>query len=146
MENIFGHYAGTEKLYMSMVNPVCEKHGLTYMEFTVIMFLSNNPRFDTASDIVKYRHLTKSHVSMSVRSLEDKGLLKGEHHEPNRRSIHLTVLPAAEAIVADGREAQQKLFAILFDGFSPAEHDQMYAFFARIEKNIADHVKQIQAR
>ena len=146
MENIFSHYAATEKLYMSMVSPVCEKHSLTYMEFTVIMFLSNNPQLDTAADLVRYRHLTKSHVSMSVRSLEDKGLLRGEHHEPNRRSIHLTVLPTAEAIVADGREAQQKLFAILFDGFSPAEHDQMYDFFDRIEKNIADHVKQIQAR
>ena len=117
MENVFSHYAANESLYTATVSPVCEKHGLTYMEFTVLMFLANNPQFDTASDIVKYRHLTKSHVSMSIRSLEDKGLLKGEHHKPNRRTIHLTVLDTADTIILDGREAQQKFGMILFFGF-----------------------------
>lgn len=140
MENIFRHYAANESLYTATVSPVCEKHGLTYMEFTVLMFLVNNPRFDTASDIVKYRHLTKSHVSMSIRSLEDKGLLKGEHHEPNRRTIHLTVLNTADAIVSDGREAQQKFGKILFSGFSDSEYEQFVDFMKRIDKNIADHI------
>lgn len=146
MDNFFSHYAATEKLYMAMVSPVCEKYDLTYMEFTILMFLSNNPPFDTASDIVKYRHLTKSHVSMSIRSLEDKGLLKGEHHKPNRRTIHLTVLPAAEAIVAAGRAAQQGLFQVIFDGFSDSEHEQMLAFLTRINKNIAEHARLVQGR
>ncbi len=139
MENVFRHYAANESLYTATVSPVCEKYGLTYMEFTVLMFLANNPQFDTASDIVKYRHLTKSHVSMSVRSLEDKGLLKGEHHKPNRRTIHLTVLDAADAIVAAGREAQQAFGKILFSGFSDSEYEQFTAFMKRIDQNIADH-------
>jgi len=146
MENIFSHYAANESLYTATVSPVCEKHGLTYMEFTVLMFLANNPQFDTASDIVKYRHLTKSHVSMSVRSLENKGLLKGEHHEPNRRTIHLTVLDAADIIVSDGREAQQKFGKILFSGFSDSEYKQFTSFMKRIDKNIADHVELIQRK
>lgn len=144
MENIFSHYAANESLYTATVSPVCEKHGLTYMEFTVLMFLANNPRFDTASDLVKYRHLTKSHVSMSVRSLESKGLLKGEHHEPNRRSIHLTVLDAAEAIVSDGRAAQKKYGDILFSGFSDAERKQFISFMERIDKSITDHFALMQ--
>lgn len=141
MENIFRHYAANECLYTATVSPVCVKHGLTYMEFTVLMFLANNPQFDTASDIVRYRHLTKSHVSMSVRSLEDKGLLKGAHHEPNRRTIHLTVLDAAAMIVSDGKEAQQKFGKILFSGFSDSEYEQFAAFMKRIDKNIANHIE-----
>ena len=142
MENVFSHYAANENLYTATVSPVCEKYGLTYMEFTVLMFLANNPQFDTASDIVKYRHLTKSHVSMSIRSLEDKGLLKGEYHKPNRRTIHLTVLNAADAIVAAGREAQQEFGKILFSSFSDSEYKQFISFMYRIDKNIADHNKQ----
>ncbi len=142
MENIFRHYAANESLYTAIVAPVCEKHGLTYMEFTVLMFLANNPQFDTASDIVKYRHLTKSHVSMSVRSLEEKGLLKGEHHAPNRRTIHLTVLDAADTIVSDGREAQQTFGKILFVGFSDSEFHQLTSFMKRIDENIANHMNQ----
>lgn len=141
MENIFFHYAATENLYTATVSPVCEKHSLTYMEFTVLMFLANNPQFDTASDIVKHRRLTKSHVSISIRSLEDKGFLKGEHHEPNRRTIHLTVLEAADAIVSDGREAQQSFARILFSGFSDSEYKELASFMMRINKNIVDHVE-----
>lgn len=146
MENVFRHYAANESLYTATVSPVCEKYGLTYMEFTVLMFLANNPQFDTASDIVKYRHLTKSHVSMSVRSLEDKGLLKGEHHKPNRRTIHLTVLDAADAIVAAGRKAQQAFGKILFSGFSDSEYEQFTAFMKQIDQNIADHIDLTQKK
>lgn len=144
MENIFTHYAASDSLYTAIVNPVCEKHGLTYMEFTVLMFLANNPQFDTASDIVNYRHLTKSHVSMSIRSLENKGLLKGEHHEPNRRTIHLTVQDSANTIISDGRAAQSEYGNILFSGFSDSEYDQLTSFMDRIDKNISDYIKITQ--
>ncbi|MBE5772851.1 MAG: winged helix-turn-helix transcriptional regulator [Clostridiales bacterium] len=138
MESLFRHYAANESLYTATVSPVCEKYGLTYMEFTVLMFLANNPQFDTASDIVRYRHLTKSHVSMSVRSLQDKGLLKGEYHEPNRRTIHLTVLEAASPIVSDGRAAQQRYGSILFTGFSETEYELFVAYMQRIDNNITE--------
>ena len=39
------------------------------MEFNILLFLANNPEFDTAARITKKRAFTKSHVSMSVRSL-----------------------------------------------------------------------------
>lgn len=141
MENIFFHYAATESLYTTTVNPVCEKYGLTYMEFTVLMFLANNPRFDTATDIVKYRRLSKSHVSMSVRSLVEKGLLQGEHAKSDRRTIHLSVLEAAMPIVTDGREAQQNFGNILFSGFSESEYNELISFMLRIDENITNHME-----
>lgn len=139
MERIFFHYAATESLYTATVRPVFEKYGLTHMEFTVLMFLANNPRFDTAADIVRYRHLTKSHVSLSVRGLEEKGFLRGGYHEPNRKTIHLTVLEAAGEIVAAGRAAQQDFGKILFSGFSPEEYEGFVAFMRRIDNNIVEH-------
>lgn len=141
MENIFRHYAASESLYTATVTPVCEKYGLTYMEFTVLMFLANNPQFDTASEIVKYRHLTKSHVSMSIRSLQDKGLVKGQYHEPNRRTIHLKLLEPAEPIISDGRTAQQTFGNILFSGFSESDCEQFLAYMKRVDQNITEHVE-----
>ena len=70
---------------------ICEKYELTYMEFTVLMFLANNPQYDTATQIVRYRHLAKSHVSVSIRSLQERGLILGEHKGGNHRTIHLSV-------------------------------------------------------
>ena len=61
------------KLYQDTVLPVCKKYGLTYMEFGVLMFLYNNPQYNTAAQIVSVRHIPKSHVSISVKSLMGKG-------------------------------------------------------------------------
>ena len=83
---------------------------------------------------------------MSIRSLENKGLLKGQHHEPNRRTIHLTVLDAAAKIVSDGRAAQQSYGKILFSGFSDFEYNQLTSFMKRIDENISNHIKLIQNR
>jgi len=99
MEMPFEHYAAGERLYNQIVAPVCEKHGLTHMEFTILLFLANNLQYDTAAEIVKYRRLVKSHVSISIRSLQEKGLLSAQHWEPDRRALHLKVLPAARAAV-----------------------------------------------
>ena len=49
VKNYFAHCVDVEELYENMVSPVCEKYELTYMEFTVLMFLANNPQYDTAT-------------------------------------------------------------------------------------------------
>lgn len=40
------------------------------------MFLHNNPQYNTAADIVKVRKSTKSHVSISLKDLEGKGMVE----------------------------------------------------------------------
>ena len=45
------------------------------MEYDILMFLHNNPQHNTAAEIVKVRKSTKSHVSISLKNLESKGLV-----------------------------------------------------------------------
>ena len=70
--------ADSRDFYTGLIDPVCKKYGLTQMEFNILLFLANNPECDTAAQIIKKRAFTKSHVSMSVRSLEERGLLTGK--------------------------------------------------------------------
>ena len=42
--NYFAHCVDVEEVYKNMISPVYEKYKLTYMEFTVLMFLANNPQ------------------------------------------------------------------------------------------------------
>ena len=65
--------------YEACTKPVRDAYDLTQMQFNILMFLHNNPQFDTAGDLVKTRHLTKSHVSTALKELT--------HHE-KRRSRH----------------------------------------------------------
>ena len=54
---------------------VCDRYGLTQMEYDIRMFLHNNPQHNTAAEIVKVRKSTKSHVSTSLKNLENEGLI-----------------------------------------------------------------------
>ncbi|MBQ3089396.1 MAG: MarR family transcriptional regulator [Oscillospiraceae bacterium] len=136
MQTIFEHYAAGERLYSQMVTAVCQRYGLTYMEFTVLMFLANNPQYDRASEVVKYRRLTKSHVSISVRALEEKGLLTGLCPETDRRSIRLKLTAQADAVVSDGRQAQKSFGEAIFHGFTREEYTLLAGFMERIDGNI----------
>ena len=135
------HYASGEYLYDRMCAPVCQKFGLTHMEFVVLMFLANNPGFDTAAQIVRYRRLTKSHVSLAVRALLEKRYLIGIDGVDDRRTIHLSLTDDAEEIVTAGREVQKAFFDTIFRGFSREERDQMARFMLRIDENIKANIQ-----
>jgi len=48
------------------------------------MFLHNNPHHNTAAEIVRIRKSTKSHVSSSLKKLENKGLIKRKQSKDNK--------------------------------------------------------------
>ena len=60
-------------LYSEFVSPVCAKYGLTRIELDILLFLANNTRYDTATDIVEVRFLAKSQVSAAIKNLEARG-------------------------------------------------------------------------
>lgn len=144
MNNMIDHYVNGEKLYTKIVAPVCDTYGLTYMELTILLFLANNPQHDTATAIVKYRHLTKSHVSTSLHSLQEKQLLTGEYRDNNHRTIHLKLSPLSQPIIQDGRRAQQQFRDMLMDGFSADEKLLFNRFVDRMDCNIKTHTKSVK--
>ena len=73
MEGIIDNLFVNRELYASLFGPLCEKYHLTMTEMIVLMFLAKNRGYDTASDIVENLKITKSHVSISLRDLEERG-------------------------------------------------------------------------
>lgn len=55
--------------YELLSGEVCDRYGLTQMEYDILMFLHNNPHHNTAAEIVKVRKSTKSHVSTSLKKI-----------------------------------------------------------------------------
>ena len=41
-----------KKIYDQSLEPVCKKYQLTRMELDILLFLANNPGYDTAKDII----------------------------------------------------------------------------------------------
>lgn len=146
MNSWIEYSAAIEELYSQIVAPIFKKYELTFMEFTVLMFLTNNPQYNTAAEIVKYRHLTKSHVSMSVHALKQRNLLVCKHQGKDRRSIHLYVSKEADSIIQEGLIAQNNFKNILHDGFSQEEIAMMSEFIQRIDQNISIYTQKLKEK
>ena len=126
----------SRKLYGRMLEPVCRKWDLTQNELDVLLFLHNNPGFDRAADIVTHRGMAKSHVSLSVTELVDRGLLERQFSSADRRTAHLRLTQNGTDIAAEAREAQKKFFSLLYTGITEEEFAIWQSITRRIQANI----------
>lgn len=131
----------SQKLYTRHLEPVCRKWELTRTEVDVILFLYNNPGFDRAADIVAHRGLTKSHVSMSVSSLEQRALLTRIFSETDRRTAHLRLTEQGIEIAEEAKKAQQDFFRLIYDGVAPEELVIWKSITGKIHDNIKGQEK-----
>lgn len=139
MHNIFENIFLSRELYQVTLTPICMKYGMTHAELITLLFLAGNPELNTATDVVKGRRLTKSAVSMAVRSLQDKGFITGEFTQGNHRSIHLKLCDKSEDVVSEGLNAQNAFYDILTNGFSDGEKANLENYCQRLSMNIKEY-------
>lgn len=93
-----------KRAYNKFLSKTSNVYGLSGMETNVLLFLYNNPGYDTASDIVELRSFPKSNVSKAVESLSARGYLESIMDKEDRRIFHLRIRPAAlDAVKAADR-------------------------------------------
>ena len=126
--------------YSEAEKAVMEQYGMTAIEVDVMLFLANNPQFDTAAEIVSVRRIAKSHVSMAVSKLTARGFLKKLRDEKDRKKIHLRITENASPMVRDAQQFQKDFRTSILKGFSEEEKHQMEMFVDRIAKNIRDFI------
>ena len=112
------------------------------MELDILLFLANNPGYDTAKDIIERRRLTKSHVSMSLKDLERRDLVQKEYYPGNQKTAHLKLSSASIQMVAEGQQAQKKFFQTVFRDFNPEDVSWMEDYFERMRKNMQNALKE----
>ena len=119
------------KAYNKHLGEVSDSYGLNRMEINVLLFLYNNPGYDTASDIVELRSFPKSNVSKAVDALTGRGYLEGITDKEDRRIIHLRICPPALEAVKAARERQEDFLRFIYRGIT------------KEEKKVVDHVLSV---
>ena len=128
--------------YELLSGEVCERYELTQMEYDILMFLHNNPQFNTAAEIVKVRKSTKSHVSTSLKSLENNGLIRRIQSEDNKKHIEIFLLDKAEEIVEAGINAQKQFAQNVLNGLTEEETQMCINVFNKICSNAEKCLKE----
>ena len=86
----------TSAAYAALCKPLCQKLHLTQTAFDILMFLANNPGYQTASDVVEMRKLKANLVSVNVDRLVQEGYLVREADPADRRRTLLRCTEKAQ--------------------------------------------------
>ena len=123
------------RLYDHMLKEVCKEHGLTLVEAEVVSFLRNNPKKDTAADIVELRMISKGAVSKAVEELIRKSLLERIPDTEDRRRIHLKLRPEAVPVTESIDRAGKEFRKYILEGFAEEELVMQDRLFQRLTGN-----------
>ena len=113
------------KFYAYQFTPLLERTGLSMREVHVLLFLANNPGYDTARDVTLYRGMSKSQVSQAVELLWAEGILQRAADEADRRIVHLSITQAGWTLARECQELQERCGARLLDGLAPEQVRQL---------------------
>ena len=127
--------------YELLSSKVCDEYGLTQMQYDILMFLYNNPQHNTAADIVKIRKSTKSHVSTSLKGLEDRELIKRLQSAENKKHIEIVLLENAMPIIEAGIKAQKDFASNVLSGLTNEEKRICMSVFDKICRNADEYLK-----
>lgn len=130
--------------YELLSGEVCDRYGLTQMEYDILMFLHNNPQYNTAAEIVKIRKSTKSHVSTSLKNLESKGLVERIQSKDNKKHIEIALLDQAGIIIEAGLNAQKQFAHNVLRGLTEEETRLCIRVFDKICNNAEEQLKTIR--
>ena len=128
--------------YELLAGRVCARYDLTQMEYDILMFLHDNPQFNTAADIVKVRKSTKSHVSISLKDLETKRLVDRIQSPNNKKRIEIVLLDDAIPIIEAGKNAQKQFAKNVLNGLTEEEMHMCIQVFQKICNNADECLKR----
>ena len=112
------HY---KKYHAARFEAASVQYGLNQLEIDILLFLHNNPGYDTARDICTYRQLKPALVSLYIENLVQLGFLAREGVPEDRRKCRLVLTEAAAPVVEKGLARQVAFTARMLEGLSPEE-------------------------
>lgn len=138
--NYFDIMGVVKKSYNMILSPIYSKWEITRNELDVLLFLLNNPKYDRATDIVTYRGMAKSHVSMSVVNLESRGFLVRKYDEADRRTAHLVLTEQGYDIAEEARKYQTQFFSALYQGVTEEE----FALWGKVTEKVCNNIRNLE--
>lgn len=142
MVDILEYFLSAEEVYDDYRKQVEQKFGLTAKEIDVLIFLANNPEYDRAADVSRIRKITKSHVSLAVHSLCEKGLLTRNFSGSDKKNAHLVPTEKAQPVIEFGRQKQREFSQALFAGFTEEEKKEFFTLHDKIAENLRSAIKK----
>ena len=132
------------KFYAQQFALLSESSGLSSRELQVLLFLANNPGYDTARDITVLRGISKSQVSQAVDLLCAEGLLERTPDTADRRIVHLSITEEGRPVTQQAQAIQDGCTSRLLSGFTAEEVALLMSLVDRVVANAAALAKEVE--
>lgn len=129
------------EVYNDTCKPLCKKLKLPQTAFDILMFLGNNPQYQTARDIVKIRNIKANLISINVEKLVKEGYLRREEIKGDRRKTKLIITEKAYPVIKEGQQLQQGFVDQLFDNTTQEDKKIFIHVMKNMDKNLDDILK-----
>ena len=127
--------------YSERCKPLCREIQMPQTAFDILMFLANNPEYNTARDIVEIRGLKANLVSINIEKLVKEGFLERMPDAKDRRKNVLICTESAKPIIEKGRQLQIGFFGNLFDGIDEESRRQFFGVIEKLRTNL-DNIRK----
>lgn len=131
--------AMVDRAYDMHRHKTMKEFGLSGAEVDILLFLANNPELNTATDIVQKRKLSKSHASLAIHSLLEKGLIIGTSEEGDHKKIHLHLQEDAKKITEYGQREQEEFIGNVFGNLSEEEARILDRCISKMTVSLQEH-------
>ena len=122
--------------YTAVCKPLCQTLKLPQTAFDILLFLANNPAYQTAADIVEVRKIKANLVSVNVDKLVRDGYLTREPMPGDRRKTRLLCTEKARPVIMQGRQLQSAFLQRLFAHTDQHMQDAFLKTIAIMDKNL----------
>ena len=122
--------------YSVICKPLCQEMKLPQTAFDILMFLSNNPQYKTARDIVEVRKIKANLVSINVDKLVKEGYLERREVAGDRRKTELVCTSQADSIIEKGHLVQKDFKDTLFNNMDDSMKEILFKGMEIMEDNL----------
>ena len=102
----------------------------------MILFLANNPEYNTAKDLWEIRGIRSGNASVAIETLVKRGYLKREADAQDRRRQRLILTERAGDAIALGRQAQLAFGEQVTGGITEEELQLYWKVSEQIRENV----------
>lgn len=131
--------------YNAECKALCRELHLPQTAFDILMFLANNPEYNTARDIVNVRKIKANLVSVNISRLVEEGYLAKEAIASDHRKTLLVCTKKAVPIIEKGRLLQDAFFQKLFLHTTKKERETFFHIMRTMEQNLDELLKENQS-
>ncbi len=124
------------KVYEKNCKPLCQEIRMPQTAFDILMFLANNPDYNTARDIVEIRRIKANLVSVNVDKLVQEGYLERRPAAGDRRKTLLKYTQKAKPVIERGHVLQAGFFAKIFDNIDVNSRQVFFQVIEMMEANL----------